>query len=110
MFGFSFPFREFAQTLSQLLTAGTVFGLEVAVPVLPAVVRESQKVQLGRLLTAFLCVLTGKAPKLDASRFILSQLQPKSFEPIPEPLMKAFRIVSVLMSSFFGGARVFSCI
>jgi hypothetical protein len=60
---------------------------EVPFPVLPAYVRESQKIErLGSSFPSSFPVLFGIPPELDPARFIWMQFQPKLSQPFPEVL------------------------
>ena len=80
---FGSPFRELAETLTQLLTAGAAFNLEVTFAGLPTIVREPQEGKVFWFAATSLRILPGKAPKLDALRFLFSQFQPELLEPSP---------------------------
>jgi len=55
------------------------------VPVLPADVRESQKVErLGFPFSSLFPVSLGKPPELNPARFVWVQLQPKLQQPFPK--------------------------
>jgi len=77
------PVRKFAQTLPQLLTAGSALHLEVSLFRLPAVMRESQKGKLLRLLTPLVCIFPGKSSKFHALGLLFRQSESKPFEPVP---------------------------
>ncbi len=61
------------------------FTRKVPVPVLPADVRESQKIErLGLAFSSLFPVLFGKPPELNPARFVWVQFQPKLPQPFPE--------------------------
>ena len=58
---------------------------KVPVPVLPADVRESQKVErLGLPFSSLFPVLFGKPPELNPARFVWVQFQPELSQPLPK--------------------------
>jgi hypothetical protein len=60
---------------------------EVPFPVLPAYVRESQKIErLGPSFPSSFPVRFGIPPELDPARFIWMQFQPKLSQPFPKVL------------------------
>ena len=69
---------NFCQLLPQSLTDRVAFHRKVPVPVFPADMRESQKVECCRLLfPSPFPVLFGKSSELDPARFIWVQFQPE---------------------------------
>ena len=90
------PVFELTQTLAKLLAGGVTFHLEVPFPGLPTVMGQAQEGKLFGLPAAPLRLFSGIAPKLDALGLLFGQLQPESFEPLPEPLFKPLRIILVL--------------
>ena len=57
----------------------------VPVPVLPADVRESQKIErLGLPFSSLFPVSLGKPPELNPARFVWVQLQPELQQPLPK--------------------------
>jgi hypothetical protein len=70
---------------------------EVSVPVFPADMRESQKVECFWLtLPSSFPFLFGKPPELDPARLIRVKLQPKLLEPFPEILQETIQFGPVL--------------
>jgi hypothetical protein len=62
---------------------------KVPFPVLPAYVRESQKIQrLGSSFSSSFPVLFGVPPELDPARFSWMELQPKLSQPLLRKQMK----------------------
>jgi hypothetical protein len=58
---------------------------EVPVPVLPADVRESQKIErFGLPFSSLFPVLFGKSPELNPARFVWVQFQSKLSQPFPQ--------------------------
>src|SRR5882724_8415843 len=76
------PFRKLFQFCAKLLLRGPTLYLEVAVARLPAVMRESQKVECLRLSSSLLGIPFGKPSELDQFRLAWLCLQVESFQPL----------------------------
>src|SRR5208337_3539846 len=80
---------KFLQLLPQSLADGLALHGKGPLPVLPADMREAQKVE--RLRLAFSSAFPaefGISPELNPARFIRMQFQSKLFQPFPEILQK----------------------
>src|SRR5258707_645641 len=76
---------EFQQFGSHPLADCLTLYRKVPVPVLPADVRESQKIKRFRLaFSSSFPVLIGKSPELDPARLVWVKLQPELPQPFPE--------------------------
>src|SRR5208337_851773 len=81
---------KFLQLLPQSLADGLALHGKVPLPVLPADMREAQKVERFRLaFSASLPVQLGVPPELNPARFVGMQFQSKLPQPLPEVLQKA---------------------
>jgi hypothetical protein len=70
---------------------------KVPLPVCPADVRETQKVErFGLAFPSSFPALFGIPPELDPARFVGMELQPKLPQPFPEVLQKTVRFRPVL--------------
>jgi hypothetical protein len=69
------------------LAAGLAFHRKRPIPVLPADVREAQKVErLGLSFPSSFPAIFGEPPELDPARFFWMQSQPKLSQPFPKVL------------------------
>jgi len=93
--GAKLPF-DFQQLRSHPLPDGSTLYGKAPVPVLPADIREAQKVERLRLtLSSPFPVLFGKPPELNPARFLGMEFQSKLPQPLPKILQKTvcFRLV-----------------
>jgi hypothetical protein len=75
---------DFLQLGPHALSDRLAFDGKVPVPVFPAYVRESQKIERFRLaFPSSFPVSFGKSPELDPARFIWVELQTKLSQPLP---------------------------
>ena len=81
---------KFPQLPPQALADRFAFHGKLPPPVLPADVRETQKVERLRLtFSSSFPLELGKRPELDPARFVRMQFQSKLPQPFPEILQKA---------------------
>src|SRR5271169_2275849 len=81
---------DFLQLPPQALADRLPLHGKLPPPVLPADMREAQKVErLGLTFSSAFPVQFGKRPELDPARFIGMEFQPKLPQPFPEVLQEA---------------------
>src|SRR5947209_3986980 len=90
------PFFRLSQFCSKLLLRGLSFYLEVPSARFPAIMRESQKVECLRLLSAFAGFLLGKPSELDQFRFTRLYLQVEFLQPLFHLSQKPFGFRRIL--------------
>jgi hypothetical protein len=74
---------------------------KVPVPVLPADMRESQKIErCGFTFSSLYPVQLGKSPELNPARFIWVQLQPEPSQPFPEIIQEAVCVDPILEAEY----------
>jgi hypothetical protein len=79
------------------LADGLAFYRKVPVPVLPADMRESQKIKrLGLAFSSLVPVLFGKLPELNPARLVWVQLQPELMQPFLQICQETVCFGSVL--------------
>src|SRR5215470_2671305 len=88
---------DFPQLGSQALADRSAFDGEVPVPVFPADVRESQKVErLGLPFSSSSPVRLGVSPELDPARLVWMEFQSKLLHPLPKIFQEAIGLRLVL--------------
>jgi hypothetical protein len=92
---------DICQLAPQALADRVTLHREVPVPVLPAYMRESQKIERFGLSFSSLCpVLFGKSPELNPARFVWMQFQPEPAQPFPKLVQKAVCVGSILKPQY----------